>query len=128
MFQMDEGIKANLDALAEAKAGQARLNEETLEAIDALYTEEIKAQLEAIQAEVQPKQVTYAELIKGLEELIKSDVVNYGATVKGTYLMATHFKGRVKWDTKALDGYSKGHPELLEFRSEGKPYASIRGI
>ena len=60
--------------------------------------------------------------------MAKDGVIEIGETVKGTFLMGVFNKGRVRWDSKALDGYSKSHPELLEFRKEGNPYASIRGI
>jgi len=61
-----------------------------------------------------------------MEDNIKERVLLAGETVSGSVLKAVFNKGRTKWDTKALDGYAKAHPELLEFRSEGKPYVSIR--
>ena len=90
--------------------------------------EELRDEIATIEAELQPMIDVANETIKGLEEAIKADVVNHGSSVKGVYLMATYVKGRVKWDAKALNGYAAGHPEIEVFRSEGKPYASIKGV
>ena len=49
-----------------------------------------------------------------------------GETVKGDHLQAVWSKGRASWDDKALMGYTKAHPELLEFRKQGEPSVSIR--
>lgn len=35
-------------------------------------------------------------------------------------------RGRVAWDTKALDVFMLALPELAKFKSEGKPSVSIR--
>ena len=121
VFDMAGTIRANLDALSETKAAQAKFNKEMQEAIYALYTEEIQAQIEAIHVECQPMQEGLAATIKTLEEAIKADVVNHGSSVKGVYLMATYFQGRVKWDTTALIGYAAA-TEVFAVMKEGRPY------
>ena len=66
------------------------------------------------------------ENISALEEEIKNDVIQHGTTVRGTFLRAVWNKGRVTWNTKAMDGYASTHPEILQFRKEGQPFVSIK--
>ena len=63
-----------------------------------------------------------------LENKVKSLVVEGGKTEKGERLQAVYTKGRVSWDTKAIDGYAISHPELFAFRKEGEPSVSIRAV
>jgi hypothetical protein len=37
-------------------------------------------------------------------------------------------KGRVSWDTKALDGYAVAHPEIEKLRIEGAPTVRIAKV
>lgn len=98
------------------------------EAIDAILTPEIKAQLADVEAEFSGQFTAVDENIASLTGEIKADVLTSGATVKGERLSAVFSKGRVSWDTKALDGYSAAHPEVARFRKEGEPSVSIRKI
>ena len=66
--------------------------------------------------------------IADVENEIRIAVTKLGQTVKGSALMAVWNKGRVKWDTKGLDGYAIAHPEIEAFRSEGEPSVSIRVV
>lgn len=121
---MDIREKLNRLAELEAQADVLRLHFQGLR--DAVLTQEQREQLADIDAEQQ----TALDAIKGgidsLTAEIKAEVVGMGATVKGDHLQAVWTKGRVSWDTKALDGYAAGHPELLPFRKEGDPSVSIR--
>jgi hypothetical protein len=57
---------------------------------------------------------------------IKEAVLEHGSTIKGEDLMAVWSKGRTSWDTKKLDGFAAAHPEILQFKSSGKPSISIK--
>ena len=59
---------------------------------------------------------------------IKSDVTEFGATVKGAYLMAVFSPGRITWDSKKLDRYSVEHPEIAAMRNVGNPSVALRKI
>lgn len=96
--------------------------------IDEILTSEIKSKLDAIESE-------FADLIRSVEEniqiakeRIKPSVLRFEATVKGTGVQVVYYKGRVSWDTKSLDSYAMSHPEILQFRRQGKPTVSFRRI
>lgn len=118
--------KLNRLAELEAQADVLRLHFQNLR--DAVLTQEQREQLADIDAEQQ----TALEALKGgidsLTAEIKAEVASAGATVKADHLQAVYSKGRVSWDTKALDGYAAGHPEVLPFRKEGDPSVSIRKV
>ena len=115
-----------LNMLAEFQAERDALQLKKQELIDSVLTPEIKAQLADIEAEFAPEAKEIEENIAHITEVIKPEVIAAGGTVKGAYLQAVYSRGRVSWDTKALDGYAAGHPEILQFRKEGEPIVSIR--
>lgn len=86
----------------------------------------VQAELDALDAEYQPKRLAAAEKLTALEGEIKRVVAAGGATVKGGLFQAVYTKGRVSWDSKALEGYAAAHPEIIAFRKEGEPSVSIR--
>lgn len=118
-------IKTKLTQLSELDAhlDVIRLDKQT--AIDSVLTDEIKAQLVAIDAEFDPLAEQVAGTIGELEAQVKEAVLSHGATVKGTY-NAVWSKPRVSWNTSALDGYAAAHPEIEQFRKIGEPSVSIR--
>ena len=121
-------IEQKLDQLADLQAQADVVRVKFNELRDRIMTPEIKAQL----AEVDVEEATTLEAVRaGIDTLtaeVKSDVLKSSATVKGKYLQAVWAKGRVSWDTKALDGYAAGHPEIAQFRKEGEPSVSIRNV
>lgn len=123
---MDTIEKLNRLAELEAQADVLRLHFQDLR--DSVLTQEQREQLADIDAEQQ----TALEALKGgidsLTAEIKAEVAAAGATVKADRLQAVYARGRVSWDTKALDGYAAGHPEVLPFRKEGDPSVSIRKV
>ena len=94
-------------------------------AIDAVLTDDIKAQLAAIDAEFDPLTDAVNETAGVLEGEVKIAVLSHGASVKGEYT-AVFSRGRTSWDTKALNGYAAAHPEIEQFRKVGNPSVSIR--
>lgn len=89
---------------------------------------EVQAVLDEIEAEYAPKQDAIGQEISELEAQVKSLVLEDGETAKGGSLQAVYTKGRVTWDTKALDGYAKANPAIAEYRKQGDPSVSIRKI
>ena len=117
-----------LDQLAELQA-QRTLAEIDMQAlIDSVLTAEIKAKIAEIKAEFEPRLEAIDTVTAGLEAEIKTDVITAGATIKSEHLQAVYTKGRITWDTKALDGYAAAHPEIQPFRKEGSPSVSIRKV
>jgi hypothetical protein len=115
-----------LDQLAEYEAQRAYLELKRKELIDTVLTPEIRARLDEIDAEFFPQFEAVDEKTITLTSEIKTDVIQSGASVKGANLQAVFSKGRISWDTKALDGYAAAHPEIAPFRKEGAPSVSIR--
>lgn len=123
---MSEDITEKLDQLANFQAERDFLALHKQELIDQVLTPEIKARLEEIEMEFAQRVEAVDENISALEEEIKNDVIQHGTTVRGTFLRAVWNKGRVTWNTKAMDGYASTHPEILQFRKEGQPFVSIK--
>ncbi len=120
-------VATKLDELAElrAVAEAARLDYETRRA-DILSV--VQPQLADLDREVKPK-LAVAELTAAqLEGEVKVLVIGAGESVKGARLHAVYSKGRVTWDSKALDGYAAAHPEVAAFRREGEPSVTIRAV
>ena len=120
----DNHIKTKLDNLANLRQEQERLLQEKQAAIP----QEIMAQLAEIDAKYSEGIQAVSSAIAALESEVKQDVVEYGASVKATFLHAVFNKGRVSWDTKRLDGYAVAHPEILDLRKEGDPSVSLRAV
>jgi len=117
-----------LDALDELHQQLILLGADKQALIDQVLTPEIRRKLDEIEDEFSDKSGAVLEKISDLENAIKQDVIAEGATVKGKYMMAVFTKGRISWDTKALDGYAAAHPEVEQFRKEGAPSVSIRKV
>jgi len=94
--------------------------------LQSLISQEIKDRMEELKAEFEPRIEQLSEEKSALESEIKSEVLEAGRTVKGTYHSFVWSKPRVSWDTKALDGYAAAHPEIAQFRTEGSPSVSVR--
>jgi len=116
-----------LDKIADLKSAQSLRESEKQALIDQVLTPEIKTKIAEIEAEFAASD-NITDTINLLTEEVKSEVAQLGETVKGKFLMAVYSKPRVSWDTKALDGYIVSHPELTQFRKEGAPSVSIRGL
>ena len=121
-------IKTKLDRLADMQAQADVIRIKFNELREKIMIPEIKAQLAEVDAEEQTTLEAVNDGIASLTNEIKAAVIAAGATVKGDYLQAVYAKGRVSWDTKSLDGYAAGHPEIAKFRKEGEPSVSIRNV
>ncbi len=108
----------------QAAADLLRLDKENKR--KAIITPEIQAQLDELDAEYNPTIEAAQANAEALARDIKAAVIDMGVTVKAGAAQAVYAKGRVSWDTKALDGYAAGHPEIIQFRKEGEPSVSLR--
>ncbi len=88
----------------------------------------VQAELDALEAEYKPLMETVSENITALEAEIRQDVLAHGANVKGDRLYAVYSRGRVTWDTQALDRYAATHPEVRAWRKESQPSVSLRVV
>ena len=121
-------IEELLNRLSEYQAQKDLLDLDKQALIDAVYTPEIKAKIEEINSEFEGKAEAVSENIATLQDQVKAEVIQHGATVKGKNLMAVWVKGRVSWDSKKLDGLMLAFPALAGARKEGEPSCTIRRI
>ena len=122
-----EAIRHQLERLATARAEMARVQTERNDRRNAVLAK-IADELEAIDSYYVDDLSEREHDVAETEHYVKTAVLMFGGTVKGTGLMAVYAKGRTSWDGKRLDGYAAAHPEILAFRSEGQPSVSIREV
>ena len=120
--------EALLDDLFEARCFLDALNLRRKDALDALITSEIRSKMLSIEAEFEEPIGEQAARVTAMETDIKLRVAGEGYSTKGTHIHAVWMKGRVTWDSKALEGYAKAEPKLLAFRTEGSPSVTLRGV
>ena len=118
---------SNLDKLSELYARRDVLAMQKQDAI-ALAMKPVQAQIDEINADYEATEQEVSNAIIEMEALVKHEVLELGATVKGYNLMAVWSKGRVSWDAKKLDGMMALIPALKEARKEGEPTVSIRKV
>ena len=123
-------IAGKLKQLAdiEAQSDLVRLHFQDLR--NKLLGEELREQLDDLQAEEMTTLSAFQEAIDLLSNEIRAEVAAVGVSVKVKDLpiMAVYYQPRATWDSKALDGYAAAHPEILQFRKEGKPSVTIRRV
>ena len=93
-----------------------------------LLPPEIKVALDRMDAEFDEKQAEVGKQIDEITTEIKLDTINFGSTVRGTFLMATWNKARETVDMKQLKGYAVAHPEVNSMIKTGEPTCTIRKI
>ena len=128
MTTTESTIAHQLNALAELQSVRDLLKLDKQAAIDTVLTPEIKTRLNDIDYEFEDKFSALDTEEAALTEAIKAAVADFGKTVKGARLQAIWQKGRVSWNTDALDGFALDRPELFAFRNEGKPSVSLRVV
>ncbi|MCA1553883.1 MAG: hypothetical protein LC737_05850 [Chloroflexi bacterium] len=124
---MSETIVAKLEQLSEMQnaADVLRLD---YEAKRQEILRAVQAELDALADEYQPLVDTLSENIESLTDEIRGDVLAHGATVKCERLQAVYMRGRVSWDTRALDHYAESHPDVQAYRREGEPRVQLRVV
>jgi hypothetical protein len=120
-----DSILEKLEQLAELRAAK-ELTRIDYEQRRAEILKAVQAQLDELAAEYEPLFETAAERIDALEAEIKDDVAEAGHSVRHGNIQAVYSRGRTLWDTQGLEAYAEEHPEVIDFRREGKPSVSIR--
>lgn len=121
-------IAQKLERLSDLYAARESLESEKRELIAEVLTPDQVARLDEIEEEFSQKEEAASAAIGQLEEEIKDNTLSYGNTVKASSFLAVWSKGRVTWDNKGLSAYAQVHPEVLDYRKEGKPSVSIRRV
>jgi uncharacterized protein YifE (UPF0438 family) len=118
-------VSSRLAQLAEAKRYAAEIHVEYKNRRE-LVMEQVRAQLEAVDAEFGEMLREADEEVSRLEGEVKEAVRTVGQSVKHEGIHAVYVGGRVTWDNRRLGHYAETHPEVLEFRRVGNPSVSIR--
>lgn len=118
-------VSSRLAQLAEAKRYAAEIHVE-YENRRAAVMEQVRAQLEALDAEFGEMLREADEEVVRLEGEVKEAVRTVGESVKVEGIHAIYYRGRVSWDSRGLSSYAETHPEVMEFRRVGNPSVSIR--
>lgn len=122
----EQQIITALEKLAEIQSQIDLLHIDHSVAIKAAIPVEIQHVLLDIETEYKQKLEAANSNMSELETLIKAAVLEQGTSAKTQRVSAVLTKGRTSWNTKALEGYAVKVPEILAFRTEGKPSVSIR--
>lgn len=122
---MSEAI-GMLTALRELRAmlDAARMDMQTC--LDSIMTKEQHQQVADIQMEFVPRIEEMEEKIKEYEQSIRDAVLAAGESQAADGVQAVYAKGRVSWDTRALDALTDVHPWLAKYKRVGEPSVSIR--
>ncbi|MBI3737788.1 MAG: hypothetical protein HY258_01945, partial [Chloroflexi bacterium] len=118
-------IISKLDQLADLQ-NAIDVTKKDYEAKRAEILKSVQAELDALTAEYDPLITSAEERSTTLEKEIRGDVIAFGASVKGKKFYAMFSRGRITWNTKALDEFAVLHPEVIDFRKQGEPSVSIR--
>lgn len=123
-----DSLTQELNELGKLKEQHEALGLEKAAQIAQVYTPEIRARVEEIEAEFASRDESIRKEITDLEARVKARAVKYGETVRGANWQAVWSRGQARWDTKSIDKYAESHQEILVFRIEGQPSVSIRKI
>lgn len=121
----EERITDELNELAELESQLEALEAEKQARKEEILTPEMQARLDAIDEEYSKLTEPLDESISALRTRIKERDEQYRLTVKGSAFQVVWRSGPVKWDDKGLKEYAKTHPEILQYRKEGKGSAAI---
>lgn len=124
----DEWITQELNELDELASQLEALEVEKRERKNQILTPRIQEQLDAIDEEFSKITEPLNKSIAALRRRIKERVEQYRLKIQGNGFQAFWRKGPVRWNTEALEEYSKAHPEILQFREEGKGSVVIRPV
>jgi hypothetical protein len=90
--------------------------------------QQVQSELDALDLEYKPVLEHAEENIAALENEIKTDVLLHGESVTGGMYRATYTQGRVSWDNEGMTKYATSHPDVLQFRKQGKPIVALRVV
>ena len=122
-----EHVTSKLERLSNLR-GAADLARLDYESKRAAILKQVQAELDALDMEYKPVIEATEETIAALENEIKTDVLLYGESVTGGSYRATYTQGRVSWDNDGMTKYAAAHPDVLQFRKQGKPIVTLRVV
>lgn len=125
---MDTEIKLLLDQLDKLNELLVGINDEYARRETSVVPREIKQQLDTLRAQRDEAEEGIRINIDVITRKIKDAVLEHGETVGGNKFQAVYNRGRISWDSRGLDGYMVAHPEISQFRREGRPSVSIREV
>jgi hypothetical protein len=120
-------IVEQLDALARAR-DEAELRRKTYEDKRAAILKPMQKQLDALDKEYETACQSPDTELSRLEAEVRNCVQLLGSSVFGSRLKATYSRGRVTWDSKGVEAYSKTHPDVLQFRKQGQPIVILKAV
>lgn len=103
-----------------------QLKKELEEQIDTILPEHIKLSIDATRNVFNERIKNAKDKASELEKTIKKGVLERKETYKTNGITAVYNEGRVSWDDKFLKGLAATVPAVLQGRTEGDPYVSIR--
>lgn len=122
-------IQEKLDRLYILRSNAVDLQLEKDKSQSAIIPKEIRDNLNMLEEKYAGHFSTLKQEMQSLEESIRRDVIQQQENYKGASGMsALYMPGRITWDTRGLEGYSKAHPEVLELRRVGEPFVTIKGV
>jgi hypothetical protein len=102
---------------------------------EALRAEQHAALPAKLRAELVRIATRYADKLAHVENelelqtlLVRTAVLEHGASVKGERLHAVYAGGKATWNDAKLQGFAVEHPALLQLRTVGKASVSIRKV
>lgn len=115
-----------LAALRELRAMLDAARMDMQACLDSVLTKEQHQQIADIQMEFVPRIEEMEEKIREYEQSIREVVLAAGESQVAEGVQAVYAKGRVSWDTRALDALTDAHPWLAKYKRVGEPSVSIR--
>lgn len=113
---------AQLEAVRmEALAAQ---REYAFRRLDVMAT--VQSQLDAIDTDMTPRLKQLADRMTAAELAVRQAMLTFGKSYWRGRVKATYSRGRVTFDSKALQEYAVTHPEIEKFKKVGNPIVSIR--
>ncbi len=88
--------------------------------------EQVRSQLDALDAEFADRLAATSEVSARLEAEARAAVLVYGGSFRHAGIHAVYTKCRVTWDSKGLARYLESHPGVGEFRRVSAPSVSLR--
>ena len=89
---------------------------------------DIQVKLEEIDIEFSPQEEALQKDIKKKRDFLQKELKKFGKPIKSKFYSYSYEDGEPVWDTSFLDGYALNHPEILHWRSEGKPVTRLTKI
>lgn len=119
-------VTGMLLALKELRAMRDAVRMDMQACLDSIMTKEQLQEIADIRTEFVPRIEEMEEKIVEYEQSIRDAVLVDGESQAADGLLAVYAKGRVSWDTRALEALTDTYPWLAKYKRVGEPSVSIR--